>query len=105
MLRYVFRALAACASIAFFSLLALPVSAQFQVHPQQGGARIGTPEDPEDRFGTAVAIRSELAFISATVVGACNDINLGGISGCEFFSGAVFSYTGRATLFRLNVFE
>jgi hypothetical protein len=68
MLRYVFRALAACASIALFTLLALPVSAQFQVHPQQGGARIGTPEDPEDRFGTAVAIRSELAFISAPLL-------------------------------------
>jgi hypothetical protein len=95
------------------------------------------------RFGYTLAM-----FGERIVVGSYNDINLGGIATCEFFSGAVFSYTragssvlprgvafsrgddhsvaladdrllvgtpctqsipffapGRATLFRLNVFE
>jgi hypothetical protein len=61
------RALALCVSIAAFTLLAPTASAQFQVHPPRGGAGIGgDPESPDsDKFGTAVAIRSGLAFISA----------------------------------------
>jgi len=60
-------ALAACASIAAFALFSPSASAQFQVHPPRGGASAGgDPENPDsDRFGTAVAIRSGLAFISA----------------------------------------
>lgn len=67
MLRYISRALAACASIAAFALFSPSASAQFQVHPPVGGAGIGgDPESPDsDRFGTAVAIRSGLAFMSA----------------------------------------
>jgi hypothetical protein len=68
MLCFTARALAACASIAVFTLLAPTASAQFRVHPRQGGAAIGTPEDEQDGFGTAVAIRSELAFIGAPFV-------------------------------------
>ena len=56
-----------CVSIVAFTLLAPTASAQFQVHPPRGGAGIGgDPENPDyDGFGTAVAIRSGLAFISA----------------------------------------
>ena len=70
MLRYIFRALAACASIAAVALFSPSASGQFQVHPPVGGAGIGGDiENPEtDRFGTAVAIRSGLAFISATLL-------------------------------------
>ena len=64
------RALAACASIAAFALFSPSASAQFLVHPPVGGAGIeGDIEDPQtDRFGTAVAIRSGLAFISAPLL-------------------------------------
>jgi hypothetical protein len=60
------RTVAACASVAVFTLLASTASAQFRVHPRQGSTSIArTPEDDLDRFGAAVAIRSELAFIGA----------------------------------------
>jgi hypothetical protein len=70
MLRYIFRALSACASIAAFALLSPSASAQFQVHPPVGGAGIGgDPENPmTDRFGAGVAIRGGLAFISAPLL-------------------------------------
>lgn len=70
MLRYVTRALAACASIAAITLIAPTASAQFREHPLQQrlepnaddiGPNIEGPEEPA--FGAAVAIRSELAFI------------------------------------------
>jgi hypothetical protein len=60
------RTVAACASVAVFTLLASTASAQFRVHPRQGSTSVArTPEDDLDRFGAAVAIRSELAFIGA----------------------------------------
>jgi hypothetical protein len=68
MLRYITRALAACASIAAFTLFAPTATAQFRVHPPTGGAAIGGPEDDADGFGASVAIRSELAFIGAPFV-------------------------------------
>ena len=70
MLRYIFRALAAGASIAAFALFSPSASGQFRVHPPVGGAGIGGDiENPEtDRFGTAVAIRSGLAFVSTRLV-------------------------------------
>jgi hypothetical protein len=62
--------MAACAAIAALALFAQAASAQFRVHPPRGGAGIaGDIESPEsDRFGTAVAIRSGLAFISAPLL-------------------------------------
>jgi hypothetical protein len=70
MLRYILRALAAGASIAAFVLFSPSASGQFQVHPPVGGAGIaGDIENPEtDRFGTAVAIRSEFAFVGAPLL-------------------------------------
>jgi hypothetical protein len=66
MLRFTARGLAACASIAAFTLLAPTAWAQFRVHPRQASTSFAkSPEDPVDRFGAAVAIRSELAFIGA----------------------------------------
>lgn len=70
MLRYITRALAACASIAAFTLFAPSASAQFREHPLQQrlepneddiGPNVEGPEEPA--FGQAVAIRSGLAFI------------------------------------------
>jgi hypothetical protein len=70
MLRFIARALAACASIAAITLLAPTASAQFAVHPRWQnlgpnatdlGSNPEAREDPD--FGEAVAIRSELAFI------------------------------------------
>jgi hypothetical protein len=63
MLRFTARALAACASVAAFTLLAPTASAEFRVHPRQGVVSIGGPEDGLDGFGAAVAIRSGFAFI------------------------------------------
>jgi hypothetical protein len=70
MLRFIARALAACGSIAAIALFAPTVSAQFAVHPPQqhlgpNAADLGpNPEGPEEPdFGSAVVIRSELAFI------------------------------------------
>ena len=84
MLRYIFRALAACASITAFALFSPSASAQFQVHPPVGGAGIGgDPENPQtDRFGSGVAIRSEFAFIGAPLLPP---------------GGAVLVYTATAT--------
>lgn len=62
MLRFTARALAACVSIAAFTLLAPTASAQFRVHPRQGVVSIGVRDDG---FGAAVAIRSGLAFVGA----------------------------------------
>lgn len=68
MLRYVTRALAACASIAALTLLAPTASADLPIHPrlQTLGptAADADPDSADDtRFGTAVLIRDELAFI------------------------------------------
>jgi hypothetical protein len=50
--------------IAVFALLAPTAWAQFRVHPRQGSTSVATgPEEDEDGFGEAVAVRSELAFI------------------------------------------
>ena len=70
MLRYIFRALAACASIAAFALFSPSASGQFRVHPPVGGASIpGDIENPQtDRFGAGVAIRSGLAFVTAPLL-------------------------------------
>ena len=70
MLRYVTRALAACASIVALTLLAPTASADLPIHPrlQNLGPTAadvgGDPDSPEDtHFGTAVLIRDDLAFI------------------------------------------
>jgi hypothetical protein len=70
MLRYITRALAACASIAALTLLAPTASANLPIHPRLQNleptlADVGGDLDPPDdtRFGTAVAIRDDLAFI------------------------------------------
>jgi FG-GAP repeat len=70
MLRFIARAVAVCGSIASITLLAPAASAQLLVHPPQqrvgpNAADIGpNPEAPEEpEFGTAIALRSELAFI------------------------------------------
>lgn len=70
MLRYVTRALAACASIAALTLLASTAAADLPIHPRlqdleptlaDVGGDLDPPEDT--RFGTAVLIRDQLAFI------------------------------------------
>ena len=70
MLRLFVRALAACASIATITLLAPTASADLPIHPRlqileptlaDVGGDLDPPEDT--RFGTAVLIRGELAFI------------------------------------------
>jgi hypothetical protein len=70
MLRYVARALAACASIAAITLLAPTASADLPIHPRLQNleptlADVGGDLDPPEdtRFGTAVLIRDQLAFI------------------------------------------
>ena len=70
MLRYVTRALAACASIAGLALLAPIASADLPIHPrlqnlQPTAADVGGDlNEPDDTsFGTAVVIRDDLAFI------------------------------------------
>jgi hypothetical protein len=70
MLRYVTRALAACASIAALTLVASTASADLPIHPvlqrlEPTLADLGGDLDPPEdtRFGTAVLIRDDLAFI------------------------------------------
>jgi hypothetical protein len=76
MLRLVLRALAACASIAAFTLLASTASADLPIHPRLQNleptlADVGGTLDPPDdtHFGTAVVIRDELAFIGMPATG------------------------------------